>query len=106
MPDGSDGWCAAQLWLDWIAFDAADLPGALQRSAAILDLIGDREPSRMLADCLGLQSFILSNLGRVPEAAGSARRALAMAASAATILTRTQAEHTGPSRPRRAARSG
>ena len=76
---GSDGWCAAQLWLGWIAFDAADLPGALQRSAAIVDVIGDREPSRILADCLGLQSFILSNLGRVPEAAGCARRALSLA---------------------------
>ena len=76
---GSDGWCAAQLWLGWIAFDAADLPGALQRCAAIMDVIGDREPSRILADCLGLQSFTLSNAGRVPEAAGCARRALSLA---------------------------
>jgi predicted ATPase/class 3 adenylate cyclase/DNA-binding CsgD family transcriptional regulator/tetratricopeptide (TPR) repeat protein len=76
---GSDGWCAAQLWLGWIAFDAADLPGALQRCAAILDVTGDREPSRILADCLGLQSFTLSNAGRVPEAAGCARRALSLA---------------------------
>jgi predicted ATPase/class 3 adenylate cyclase/DNA-binding CsgD family transcriptional regulator len=76
---GSDGWCAAQLWLGWIAFDAADLPGALQRCAAIMDVIGDREPSRILADCLGLRSFILSNAGRVPEAAGCARRALSLA---------------------------
>ncbi len=76
---GSGGWCAAQLWLGWIAFDAADLPGSLQRCAAILDVIGDREPSRILADCLGLQSVTLSNLGRVPEAVGCARRALAMA---------------------------
>jgi predicted ATPase/class 3 adenylate cyclase/DNA-binding CsgD family transcriptional regulator len=76
---GSGGWCAAQLWLGWIAFDAADLPGALQRCAAILDVIGDREPSRILADCLGLQSFTLSNAGRVPEAAGCARRALSLA---------------------------
>jgi predicted ATPase/DNA-binding CsgD family transcriptional regulator len=76
---GSDGWCAAQLWLGWIAFDAADLPGALKRSAAIVDVIGDREPSRLLADCLGLQSFILSILGRVPEAAECARRALSLA---------------------------
>ena len=76
---GSDGWCAAQLWLGWIAFDAADLPGALQRCAAITDVIGDREPSRILADCLGLQSFTLSNAGRVPEAARCARRALSLA---------------------------
>ena len=43
---GSDGWCAAQHRLTWIAFDAADLPQALQRCAAIIDVIGDREPSR------------------------------------------------------------
>ena len=42
-------------------------------------MIGDREPSRALVDCLALQSVILSNLGRVPEAAGCGRRALAMA---------------------------
>jgi hypothetical protein len=40
---------------------------------------GDREPSRLLVDCLHLQSAILSNLGRVPEAIVSSRRALAMA---------------------------
>ena len=76
---GSDGWCAAQYWLAWTAFDAADLPQALQRCAAILDVIGDRGPSRALVDCLALQSATLANLGRVPEAAASGRRALAMA---------------------------
>jgi predicted ATPase/DNA-binding CsgD family transcriptional regulator len=76
---GSEGWCAAQFWLGWTALDAADLPQSLQRCAAIVDVIGGREPSRILADCLHLQSVTLSNLGRVPEAAGCARRALAMA---------------------------
>ena len=76
---GSEGWCAAQFWLGWIAFEAADLPEALQRCAAAIDVIGDREPSRLLVDCLSVQSAVLSNLGRVPEAAASSRRALAMA---------------------------
>ena len=76
---GSDGWCGAQFWLAWAAFDAADLPEALQRCAAIVDVIGDRPPSRPLADCLALQSIILSNSGRVPEAAAAGRRALALA---------------------------
>ena len=76
---GSEGWCTAQFWLAWTAFDAADLPGALQLCAAVIDVIGDREPSRLLVDCLDLQSAILSNLGRVPEAAAISRRALAMA---------------------------
>ena len=75
---GSDGWCAAQFWLAWIAFDGADLPQALQRCAAIVDVIGDRKPSRILVDCLVMQ-WGPCNLGRVPEAAASARRALALA---------------------------
>ena len=76
---GSDEWCTAQFWLAWTAFDAADLPGALQLCAAVIDVIGDRKPSRLLVDCLDLQSAISSNLGRVPEAAAISRRALAMA---------------------------
>ena len=76
---GSEGWCAAQFWLAWMALDSADLPQAQQRCAAIVDVIGDREPSRILADCLALQSVTLSSLGQVPEAAGCARRALAIA---------------------------
>jgi predicted ATPase/DNA-binding CsgD family transcriptional regulator len=76
---GSDAWCAAQRWLAWLAFDAADAAQALQRCAAVIEVIGDREPSRILADCLAEQSGTLSNLGRVPEAAAAGRRALAMA---------------------------
>ncbi len=76
---GSEGWCTAQFWLAWTAFDAADLPGALQLCSAVIDVIGDREPSRLLVDCLDLQSAVSSNLGRVQEAAAISRRALAMA---------------------------
>ena len=65
--------------LAWTAFDAADLPQALQRCAAILDVIGDRGPSRALVDCLAMRSTTLASLGRVAEAAASARRALALA---------------------------
>jgi predicted ATPase/DNA-binding CsgD family transcriptional regulator len=76
---GSEGWCAAQFWLGYTAMDGADLPESLRRCAAIVNVIGDREPSPVLADCLALQSVTLANLGRVPEAAECARRALAMA---------------------------
>jgi predicted ATPase/DNA-binding CsgD family transcriptional regulator len=76
---GSDEWCAAQRLLVWTAYDAASLPQALQRCAAIIDVLGDREPSRALVDCLSMQSWILANLGQVPEAAASSHRALAMA---------------------------
>jgi predicted ATPase len=76
---GSDGWCAAQFWLARTAEDAPDLPAALQRYAAVIDVIKDRGPSRMLVDCLARQSVTLANLGKVPEAARCGRRALAMA---------------------------
>jgi non-specific serine/threonine protein kinase len=76
---GSDGWCAAQFWLARTAEDAPDLPAALERYAAIIDVIKDRGPSRMLVDCLARQSVTVSNLGRIPEAARCGRRALAMA---------------------------
>ena len=76
---GSDGWCAAQFWLARTAEDAPDLPAALERYTAVIDVIKDRGPSRMLVDCLARQSVTLSNLGRVPEAARCGRRALAMA---------------------------
>ena len=76
---GSDGWCAAQFWLAWAAFDAVDLPEALHRCAATVNMLEDRPPSRPLADCLAMQSIVLSNVGRVPEAAAAGRRALAVA---------------------------
>ena len=76
---GSDGWCAAQFWLAWTAPDSVDLPAGLQRCAAVIDVIGDRGPSRVLVDCLAVQSTILSGLGRIPEAVQCGRRALAMA---------------------------
>jgi len=76
---GSDGWCAAQFWLARTAEDAPDLPAALERYTAVIDVIKDRGPSRMLVDCLARQSVTASNLGRVPEAARCGRRAEAMA---------------------------
>ena len=76
---GSDAWCATQFWLAWTAWRAPDLPAALHRCAAAVDVIGDREPSRLLVDCLSVQSAVLSNLGRIPEAVAASRRALALA---------------------------
>jgi non-specific serine/threonine protein kinase len=76
---GSEGWCAAQVWLAWTASDGADLPGALRRCGKVLDAIGGGKPSRVLVDCLGVQSGALSNLGRPLEAAAASRRGLALA---------------------------
>ena len=77
---GSDGWCALRVEVGWAALVCSgDLPGALEHCTAVLDVTTDREPFRALADCLVVQSIILSNLGRLPEAATCGRRALAAA---------------------------
>ena len=76
---GSDGWCAAQFWLGHAALFSADLAGALGHFTAVRDAIGDRPPSRALADCLRGRSGALANLGRIAEAADDGRRSLALA---------------------------
>jgi predicted ATPase/class 3 adenylate cyclase/DNA-binding CsgD family transcriptional regulator len=76
---GSDWWCTAQWWLGGTALFAADLAGALGHYTAVCDAVGDRGPSRALADCLSGRSVTLANLGRVAEAVEEGRRSLAMA---------------------------
>jgi predicted ATPase/DNA-binding CsgD family transcriptional regulator len=76
---GSDGWCAAQFWLGETALYSGDLTGALDRFTAVCDAVGDRGPSRALADCLRGRSVTLTNLGRFAEAADDGRRSLALA---------------------------
>ena len=63
---GSEGWCAAELWLGWAAVSAAELAEALGHFTAVLDAAGDRgneAPSRVLADALAGRSSTLLNLG-------------------------------------------
>ena len=38
---GSEGWCAAQCWLGWAAFFAADVAGALGHFTAVRDAVGE-----------------------------------------------------------------
>jgi predicted ATPase len=76
---GSQGWSIARFWLCWAALDAADLAGALRWCTAVVDMTGGREPSQPLVDSLIMQSTVLTNLGRVPEAVAAGRRALALA---------------------------
>jgi tetratricopeptide (TPR) repeat protein len=76
---GSAGWCVAMNWLSWQALVSADLPAGLRWCTAVVELVGDRGTSRLLANCLTAQAFILANMGRLPEAAASGSRALAMA---------------------------
>ena len=76
---GSRGWCAAQLWLGQAAQDSADLAAALGHFTALRDAVADRPPSPALAAALVGRAEVLRPMGRADEAAGEARRALALA---------------------------
>ena len=76
---GSDGWCAAQVWLGWTAQFSADLAGALGHFTAVRDAAAGRPPSRALAAALAGRATVLRMVGRAAEAAGDARRSLALA---------------------------
>ena len=76
---GSDGWCAAQIWLGWAAQFSADLAAALGHFTAVRDAVAGRPPSRALAAALAGRATVLRLMGRTAEAAGDARRALALA---------------------------
>ncbi len=76
---GSDAWCDGHTWLGQAALDSADPAGALRHFTAVRDAIGDRGPFPLLARCLSGRSATLLGMGRIAEAAGDARRSLALA---------------------------
>jgi predicted ATPase/DNA-binding CsgD family transcriptional regulator len=76
---GSDGWCAAQFWAWLAALFSSDPAGQLDHATALRDAAAGRGPSRALADGLAGRAGALVNMGRFAEAAGDARRSLAVA---------------------------
>jgi predicted ATPase/DNA-binding CsgD family transcriptional regulator len=76
---GSGGWCAAQLWLGWAAQSSADLAAALGHFTVVRDAVAGRPPSRELTAALAGRAMVLRLMGRADEAAGEARRSLALA---------------------------
>jgi predicted ATPase/DNA-binding CsgD family transcriptional regulator len=76
---GSDGWCTAQVRLGLMALFSADLAGALGHFTAARDAAADRPPSRALTGALAGRATVLRLMGRAAEAAGEARRSLALA---------------------------
>ena len=76
---GSSGWCDAQVWLGWTAQFSADPATALGHFTAARDAVADQPPSRVLAAALVGRAGALRLMGRAAEAAGDARRALALA---------------------------
>ena len=75
---GSDAWCAGHIWLGQASLDSADPAEALRHFTAVRDAIGDRGPFPLLARCLRSRSATLLGMGRIAEAAGDARRSLAL----------------------------
>jgi predicted ATPase/DNA-binding CsgD family transcriptional regulator/DNA-binding XRE family transcriptional regulator len=76
---GSDGWCAAQLWLGYSAQVSADLGAALGHFTAVRDAVAGRPPSPALTVALAGRAAALRLMGRTAQAANDARRALALA---------------------------
>ena len=75
---GSEDWYAVQMWTVMAAVYCSDLAGALDGATALRDAAG-RGPSRALAHGLAGRAVALVSLGRAAEAAGEARRSLAVA---------------------------
>ncbi len=76
---GSDAWCAGHTWLGQASMDSADPAGALRHFTAARDAMGDRGPFPLLARCLSGRAATLLTMGRIAEAAGDARRSVALA---------------------------
>jgi DNA-binding CsgD family transcriptional regulator len=76
---GSDEWCSAQYWLGSASLHLADPARALGHFTTVRDAVGDRAPSRALADCLVGRSHTFLNMGRIAEAADEGCRSLALA---------------------------
>ena len=70
---------AAQLWLGHLAGRTSDMSVALGHFTAVCDALTVGGPSPELVDGLAGRSGVLRNIGRVPEAAETAHRALALA---------------------------
>jgi non-specific serine/threonine protein kinase len=76
---GSDAWCTGHIWLGQASLDSADPGGALRHFTAVRDAIGDCGSFPLLARCLSGRAATLVGMGRLGEAAGDARRSLALA---------------------------
>jgi predicted ATPase/DNA-binding CsgD family transcriptional regulator len=76
---GGDAWCAGHIWLGQASLDSADPAGALRHFTAAHDALGDHGLVSLRARCLSGRSATLLGMGRIAEAAGDARRSLALA---------------------------
>jgi predicted ATPase/DNA-binding CsgD family transcriptional regulator len=79
---GTASWCAVHYWLGQAAASAGDMAAGLGHYTAAADALAAGPPSSALADAVSGRSNMLIHLGRVPEGAEEARRALALAREA------------------------
>ena len=75
---GGEAWCAAQFWLG-VLTAGWDVATSFSHLTAARDALTGDAPVPLLAWALAFRAGTLANLGRLPEAAEEARRALAMA---------------------------
>ena len=75
---GAEGWCAAQLWLGALTANSNPTT-SFGHFTALRDALAGRAPTPLLAQTLAWRAGALRSLGRVPEAAEEAHRALALA---------------------------
>jgi tetratricopeptide (TPR) repeat protein len=71
-------WCTAQLWLGLLTA-ASNVTTSFSHLTLVRDAFAGRPPAPVLARSLGWRAGALANLGRVLEAAGEGRHALALA---------------------------
>jgi DNA-binding CsgD family transcriptional regulator len=76
--EGGPDWQTAQFWLGRLARSPGYAAG-LDHFTAVCDSLAGRPASRLLVDALNERSVCLLNLGRIPEAASEAGRALELA---------------------------
>jgi DNA-binding CsgD family transcriptional regulator/tetratricopeptide (TPR) repeat protein len=81
-PQDGQGWCTAQVWLGRLATGISEIAG-LEHFTAARDGLAGRGPSPMLVQALTGRADCLVNLGRLPEAADEASRALELATTLA-----------------------
>ena len=90
---GGEVWCAAHFWLGQAALHAADPAAALDDFTAVRDAIGDRVPSRPLADCLAVARELGYPAGQALALADLSVAALEAGDPGAALELARQAEH-------------
>ena len=77
-PQGGPHWCAAQFWLGLLTA-GSQVATSFGHLSAVTAVLAQDSPGPLMARALAWRAGCLANLGRLPEAAQEARRALTLA---------------------------